>query len=54
VTRRIKIKGIRRELDADQLAFVYFTMAKRRVQEKRRREEAERTKRQCKEGRRDR
>jgi hypothetical protein len=51
VTRRIKVRGIRREeLDADQLAFVFFTMAKRRVKEKRRKALEERERRQRKEG----
>lgn len=53
--RRIKVKGIKREVvSADDLAYVYFTLSKARIQEKRRREEAERTKRQRKEDRRER
>jgi hypothetical protein len=55
VTRRVRVRGIRREaLDTEALAYIYAQLAKRQVQEKRRREEAERTKRQCKEGRRER
>lgn len=43
----MKVKGIRRqEIDADQLAFVFWTMAKRQVEDKRRREQAEREARQ--------
>jgi hypothetical protein len=46
-TRRVRIKGVRKkQIDADTLAFVYFQLAKARVEEKRRREAAERAKRQ--------
>lgn len=55
MTRRIKVRGIKREVvNADDLAYVYFTLGKQRIQEKRRREEAERTKRQRKERNRER
>ena len=37
--RRIKVRGIRREqIDTDKLAFAYWLMAKRAVEEKRKRE----------------
>lgn len=45
--QRIKVKGIRRkEIDAESLAFVLWMMAKRQVEEKRRREAEERTAKQ--------
>lgn len=43
MSKRIKVKGIRRtEFDRDALAFVFFTLAKRQVQERREREAKER------------
>jgi hypothetical protein len=45
-SRRIKVKGIRKsEIDTEQLALVYWLMAKRQLREKRGREAAERAKR---------
>lgn len=39
---RVKVRGIRRkEIDTDQLALVYWLMAKRAVEEKRKREAEE-------------
>lgn len=47
MARRIQITGIRRsEIDTDLLAFVYFQQGKRLVQQRRKREAAERVKRQ--------
>jgi hypothetical protein len=41
-TRRIKVKGIKRdEIDTEQLALIYWLMAKRALAEKRARTEAE-------------
>lgn len=40
--RRIKVRGIRKgEIDSDQLALVYWLMAKRAVEDKRERELAD-------------
>jgi hypothetical protein len=45
-TRRIKVKGVRRsEIDADQLALVYWLQAKRVLRERREREAKARAKR---------
>lgn len=45
-TRRIKVRGIRRdEIDTDKLALAYWLMAKRAVEEKREREAAEKAER---------
>lgn len=45
-TRRIKVKGVKREeIDAEQLALVYWLQAKRVLREKREREARERAKR---------
>jgi hypothetical protein len=45
-TRRIKVKGIKRdEIDTEQLALVYWLQAKRVLREKREREVRERDKR---------
>jgi hypothetical protein len=45
-TRRIKVKGIKRdEIDTEQLALIYWLMAKRVLREKREREARERAKR---------
>lgn len=42
MTRRIKVRGVRREvLDDDKLALAYWLMAKAAVEEKRRREAEE-------------
>jgi hypothetical protein len=44
--KRIRIKGIRRkQIDTDKLALAYWLMAKRAVEEKRRREAEDRKKR---------
>ena len=44
--RRIKVRGIRNEdIDSDQLALVYWLMAKRAVEDKRERDEGEKRKR---------
>ena len=44
--KRIRIKGIRREqIDTDKLALAYWLMAKRAVEEKRRREAHDKTER---------
>jgi hypothetical protein len=44
--RRIKVRGIRRqEIDTDQLALVYWLLAKRAVEEKRQREADEKKQR---------
>ena len=44
--RRIKVRGIRKEdIDGDQLALVYWLMAKRAVEDKRERDEDEKRKR---------
>jgi hypothetical protein len=46
MTRRIKVRGVRREtLDADRLALAYWLMAKSAVEEKRRREAEEKKRR---------
>ncbi len=46
-TRRIKVKGIKRdEIDTEQLALIYWLQAKRVLREKREREAAEKAKRQ--------
>lgn len=46
MSKRIKIKGVRRkELDYDAISFVIWTMAKRQVEERRRREAEEKAKR---------
>jgi hypothetical protein len=45
MARRIQIKGVRRrEIDADLMAYVYFTQAKRLVQQRREREAEEKKK----------
>jgi hypothetical protein len=45
-TRRIKVKGVRRdEIDTEQLALVYWLQAKRILREKREREAQEKAKR---------
>jgi hypothetical protein len=45
-TRRIKVKGVRRsEIDADQLALIYWLQAKRVLRERREREAKARAKR---------
>ncbi|HYM46568.1 MAG TPA: hypothetical protein VES65_10490 [Solirubrobacteraceae bacterium] len=45
--RRIKVKGVRRsEIDAEQLALVYWLQAKRVLRERREREAKARAKRQ--------
>lgn len=45
-TRRIKVKGIKRdEIDTEQLALVYWLAAKRQLREKREREAQEKAKR---------
>jgi hypothetical protein len=44
--KRIKVKGIRRaEIDTDQLALVYWLLAKRAVEEKRQREAEDKARR---------
>ncbi len=44
--KRITIKGVRRkELDYDAISYVLFVMAKRQVEERRRREAGEKAKR---------
>jgi hypothetical protein len=50
--KRIKVRGIRKdEVDTDQLALVYWLMAKRAVEEKRQRErEAKKRRRTAEEG----
>jgi|GEM_PF-6038937 hypothetical protein len=46
-TRRIKVKGVRRdEIDTEQLALIYWLQAKRVLRERREREAKEKTKRQ--------
>lgn len=46
MTRKIKVKGVRRkELDTEQLALVYWLQAKRVLRERREREEQERQQR---------
>ena len=46
MTRRIKVKGVRRrELDAEQLALIFWLQAKRTLRERREREEQERLRR---------
>jgi hypothetical protein len=48
MARRIKVRGVRREeLDTEKIAFVFWMMAKRQVQEKREREQQERDKNQA-------
>jgi hypothetical protein len=45
-SRRIRVRGIRREeIDADKLALAYWLIAKRAVEDKRGREAAEKAKR---------
>jgi hypothetical protein len=45
-TRRIKVKGIKRdEIDTEQLALIYWLQAKRVLREKREREAQEKIKR---------
>jgi hypothetical protein len=45
-TRRIKVKGIKKdEIDTEQLALVYWLMAKRQLREKREHEAQEKAKR---------
>jgi hypothetical protein len=45
-TRRIKVKGVRRsEIDADQLALIYWLQAKRVLRERREQEAKARAKR---------
>jgi hypothetical protein len=45
-TRRIKVKGIKRdEIDTEQLALIYWLQAKRVLREKREREDEEKAKR---------
>jgi hypothetical protein len=47
MARRIRVKGVpRKELDASTVSFIFWTMAKRQVEEKRRREQQERDERQ--------
>jgi hypothetical protein len=44
--KRIKVRGIRKdEIDTDQLALVYWLMAKRAVEEKRQREREDKKRR---------
>ncbi len=46
--RRIKVRGIRKEeIDSDQLALVYWLMAKRAVEEKRQRDAEHRRRRRA-------
>jgi hypothetical protein len=46
--KRIKVRGIRKdEIDTDQLALVYWLMAKRAVEDKRRRELEEKKQRRA-------
>lgn len=46
MARRIRVKGVRKtEIDTEQLALVYWLMAKRQLREKREREAAEKKKR---------
>lgn len=46
--KHIKVRGIRREeIDADQLALVYWLMAKRAVEEKRERDLADKRRRRA-------
>jgi hypothetical protein len=49
MARRIKVRGVRREElgSSDKIAFVFWMMAKRQVEEKRQREQQERDKRQA-------
>ena len=48
MARRIKVRGVRREeLDSEKIAFVFWMMAKRHVEEKRQRDQQERDKRQA-------
>ena len=45
MARRIKVKGVRKsEIDTEQLALIYWLMAKRQLREKREREAQEKTK----------
>jgi hypothetical protein len=45
-TRRIRVKGIKKdEIDTEQLALIYWLMAKRQLKEKREREAQEKAKR---------
>jgi hypothetical protein len=48
---KIKVQGIRKEPDRDQLALVYWLLAKHRVEERRRREAEEKRDRQSQGGR---
>jgi sRNA-binding protein len=51
MARRIRVKGVpRKELDASTISYVFWTMAKRQVEEKRQREQQERDKRQERKG----
>lgn len=48
MTRRIKVRGIRKEeIDSEQLALVYWLMAKRAVEEKRERDLADKRRRRA-------
>lgn len=54
-TRRIKVKGVRREeIDSEQLALVYWLQAKRLLRERRANEQAAKAKRREIEGDRER
>jgi hypothetical protein len=44
-TRRIRVKGIQKEIDTEQLALIYWLAAKRQLREKREREAQEKAKR---------
>lgn len=49
MTRRIRVRGVRRETpDVEQLALIYWLQAKRVVRERREREEKERKAREVK------
>jgi hypothetical protein len=51
MTRKIKVKGVRRtELDTEQLALVYWLQAKRVLRERREREEQERRRKKERQG----
>ncbi len=53
MTRRIRVRGIKREeLNHEQLAFVFFQLGKQERQKRRERQAAERDKRVTKESRR--
>lgn len=48
MARKIRVRGVERvALDTEKLAFVFWMMAKRQVQEKREREQRERDKNQA-------